>query len=62
MEKLYLSPLVDIFKKNNKIFLCEDDIYTIEYEDETIFKVLDKLKKVVLNLILRNCLEKKEKI
>ena len=45
MEKLYLSPLVDIFKKNNKIFLCEDDIYTIEYEDETIFKVLDKLKK-----------------
>lgn len=33
MGKIYLSPLVDIVVKNNKIYMCEDDIYTIDCEN-----------------------------
>lgn len=43
MNKLYLSPLVHVFKKNNMIYLCEDDIYTFEY-NEALYNALIMLK------------------
>lgn len=43
MEKIFLSPLVEIIKRNNKIYICEEENYEIDFDDK-VYNAFEMLK------------------